>query len=585
MKIRHTASQILSEVVLDTVMTIVAVLAVISLIIEVGGFNLSADAKNKLDILTWIIIATFVAETFVKWGLQRFRFEYLKKNWPSFALISLFLILLIIVAYTAISPQTETLLHRINLSVARLYIVAAWLYIIGHLLLKGFSTGQRIARMDLPAAQIVIFSFLFVIMVGTGFLLLPRSVQEGENIGVLDALFTATSATCVTGLIVVDTGTYFSQFGQIVIVTLIQIGGLGLMTTTAFFSLILGRAMSVKESVLMSDVLSSKSLSRISHLIVSILLLTIIFEALGVLLFYISWASSGGFEHGSALYYSIFHSISAFCNAGFSLFQDSFVKLKGSLIHNLTLSALIIMGGLGFTVIMNLFRFGIFKQERLSLQTKLVLVMTVVLIILGSLLVLMIEWSEGLDGLSTPTKIISAFFQSVTTRTAGFNTISIGHLTNACYLLMMILMFIGASPGSTGGGIKTSTFSIFLGSILAMLRGRSAVEMFRRNVPREIVNKALSVIILALMLLAVFGFILLLTEEGDPMHILFELVSAFGTVGLSAGITPNLSISGKIIIIATMFIGRIGPLTLALAIGQRRENIAYEYPDEAVMIG
>jgi trk system potassium uptake protein TrkH len=487
------------------------------------------------------------------------------------------------VGYASISSQAGKKLHLINISVARAYIIIVRIYILGNLILKAISTGPRVARMNLPAAQIVALSFLLVILVGTGLLLLPGATTSSE-ISFVDALFTATSGTCVTGLIVVDTGSYFSRFGQTVILILIQIGGLGLMTTTAFFLLILGRGMSVKESVLMHDVLSSKTLARISYLIISILILTFTFELIGVLSFYFSW-SGRSFEHGSALYYSIFHSISAFCNAGFSLFRNSFEFYKGSPAQNITLTSLIVIGGLGFTVIMNLFRFVIFKRERLSLQTKLVLSMTAALIVIGTALVMVTEWDRSLKGLPLPTRIMASYFQSITTRTAGFNTINIGNLTNACYFLMMILMFIGASPGSTGGGIKTSTFGIFLGSIWSMLRGRDSVEMFRRNVPRDTVNKALSVIILAFMLLAIFGFILLLTQEGNPVHILFELISAFGTVGLSAGVTPRLTTLGKIVIITTMYIGRIGPLTLALAIGQRRAGAAYEYPDEAVMIG
>jgi len=570
---------------LNVVMAIVSVLALALLIIDVGGINLTPDtrAKYKLDVINWIIVAIFVSESFIKWGFERFRLTYLRRHWLNFAFIFGFLLLLGIVGYASISSPAGKRLHLINLSVARAYIIVVRLYILGNLLLRAISTGPRIARMNLPAAQIVAFSFLFVILVGTGLLLLPGATASSE-ISFIDALFTATSGTCVTGLIVVDTGSYFSRFGQIVILLLIQIGGLGLMTTTAFFLLILGRGISVKESVLMHDVLSSKTLARISYLIISILTLTFAFEFIGILAFYFSW-SGKSFEHGSAFYYSIFHSISAFCNAGFSLFSDSFELYKGSFMQNITLTSLIIIGGLGFTVLMNLFRFVVFKREHLSLQTKLVLTITAMLIAIGTGLVMVTEWSKSLDGLPFSTRIIASYFQSVTTRTAGFNTINIGHLTNACYFLMMILMFIGASPGSTGGGIKTSTFGIFLGSIWSMLRGRSSVEMFKRSVSEDTVNKALSVIILAFMLLAVFGFILLITQEGNPVHILFELVSAFGTVGLSAGVTPHLTALGKVVIIMTMFIGRIGPLTLALAIGQRRSSAAYEYPDEAVMIG
>ncbi|MBD3185151.1 Trk family potassium uptake protein [Candidatus Poribacteria bacterium] len=570
---------------LDLLMVIVAMLAIVSLIIEVGGFDLSMETKEQLEVLNWIIIALFLAEHFIRWGVDQFSFSYLKKHWFSFSLVFIFVFLLIIIKYPAIFKQDSDTLRFVDLSVTRAYVIIVRLYILVNLLIKGISTSSRIARANLPAAQIVSFSFIFVILFGTIFLMLPGATKAAKEISFVDALFTATSATCVTGLIVVDTGSFFSRFGQIVILILIQIGGLGLMTMTAFFSIILGRSMSVKESVLMSDVLSSSTLSKISHMIVSILILTFVFEALGILSFYLSWSDVNGFEHGSILYYSVFHSVSAFCNAGFSLFSDSFSGFKDVLSHNMTVTSLIIFGGLGFTVLMNVFRFLLFKKERLSLQTKLVLLSTACLIAVGTILILVTEWDQSLKELPLFTKILTGYFQSVTTRTAGFNTINIGGLTNACYFLMMILMFIGASPGSTGGGIKTSTFSILVGSILSMLKGRESLEMFRRNVPREIVNKALSVVILALALLAVFGFVLLFTEKADPMHILFEMVSAFGTVGLSAGLTPNLSFWGKIVIITTMFIGRIGPLTLALAIGQRQERVDYEYPDEAVMIG
>jgi trk system potassium uptake protein TrkH len=566
-------------------MAVVVILAIASLIIDIGGFDLSISTKEKLDTLNRVIITIFIAECFIKWGLAQFSLSYLKHNWPNFALIFVFLTLLIIVRYTPATLQVGGILRFINVSVARAYIVIVHLYIAGNLLIRGITTAPRIAKVNLPAAQILALSFLFVIIVGTGFLLLPRATASVEGISFINALFTASSATCVTGLIVVDTGTYFSRFGQIVIMILIQIGGLGLMTTTAFFSLILGRSMSVKESVLMSEVLSSRTLARISHLIISILILTLIFEALGVMAFYFSWTGVDRFEHGSVFYYSLFHSISAFCNAGFSLFRNSFENYKGNLSHNLTLTSLIIIGGLGFTVIMNLFRFAIFKRERLSLQTKLVLTMTITLLVLGTLLIMLSEWNNSLKEFPFLTKIMASYFQSVTTRTAGFNTINTSSLTSACYFLMMILMFIGASPGSTGGGIKTSTLGVILGSIWSVLKGRESVEIFKRRIPKDVVDNALVVIIMALILTATSGFILLLTQEGKPVHILFELFSAYGTVGLSAGITPDLTLLGKAIIIITMFVGRIGPLTLVLAIGQRKKTADYEYPDEGIMIG
>lgn len=571
---------------LNIIMVVSAVIALVSLIINMGGFDLSPKAKRNLAILDWTIVGIFISESFIKWGLQGFSIRYLRRNWPDFALIFLFLIILFaILKYTVISPQAGWLPLLVNLTFARVYLLIVRLFIVGSPIFRVISTRRRTSKSNLVPAQIVVLSFLFVIMTGTGFLLLPASTEFPREISFIDSLFTATSATCVTGLTVLDTGTYFSRFGQITILALIQIGGLGLMTITTFFSLILGKSMSIKESILMSDALNFKIISRLSGLIVSILILTFAFEALGTYFLYISWPDNQEFEQGSALYYSIFHSVSAFCNAGFSIFQDNLEGFRDNFILNMTITPLIIFGGLGFIVIMNIIRSGILRRERISLHTKLVVIVTASLIVVGTLLILMTEWRNSLKALPMSNKIMAAYFQSVTPRTAGFNTINIGNLTYACHFMMMILMFIGASPGGTGGGVKTSTFGILLGSVLAILKGRNSVEIFKRKIPRDIVNNAMLLIILSLMMLSVFGFILLFTQEGHPIHILFELFSAFGTVGLSAGVTPNLTSLGKMIIITTMFVGRVGPLTLVLAIGQQREKIAYEYPDEGVMIG
>ncbi|MGB9597331.1 MAG: TrkH family potassium uptake protein, partial [Candidatus Poribacteria bacterium] len=386
-----------------------------------------------------------------------------------------------------------------------------------------------------------------------------------------------------------DTGSYFTVFGQIVILLLIQIGGLGLMTVTTFFALIAGKNITVRESLLMSNVFNIKSLSRVSNLIMSTLALTFSFEFIGFLLLSIAW--SGEFGLGTRLYYSLFHSVSAFCNAGFSLFSNSLENYKDNLAINVIITLLIIFGGLGFITIVNLlhyFRFRILKKERLTLHTKIVLLVTGSLIITGTLVILIVEWNNSLMDLPIFTKFLASYFHSVTPRTAGFNTIDMSSLTNACYFIIIILMFIGASPGGTGGGIKTSTFGVFLANIWSMLKGRTQVEIFRRSIPKDIVTSALLLTTLTLMLLSVFAFVLLITENLMPIQIFFELFSAFGTVGLSTGITSSLTTIGKLIIIATMFIGRVGPLTLMLAISQirqRRGSIEYEYPEESVIVG
>ncbi len=590
MKIDYEKIRSSTTFTLNIVMIVVTILALVSLIINLSGIELTPSAQRNLAIFDWTIVFIFVANTFIRWGLNKFDLLYLKQNWADFVLTFSFLIILIVLlGYSPMSDTTDWLPLFINLAIVRVFVILTRLYIVGSPVIKILSLRGKKTDSKLAPAQLFVASFIFVILMGTGLLLLPEATV-GNHISIVDALFTATSATCVTGLIVVDTGSYFTLFGQLVILVLIQIGGLGLMTFTTFFSFLIRRNISVRESVFMSSTMNIKALSNVSRLLISTLTLTLSFEFIGTILIYIGWWGES-FEWGSTLYYSIFHSISAFCNAGFSLFANNLENYKSNFVVGMTVSSLFIIGGLGFIVIINLlhfFKLGIFKKEKLSLHTKVVLTLTAILIVTGFLIILSTEWNNALANLPLSTKIMGAYFHSVTPRTAGFNIINMTQLTNVCYFMIIIFMFIGASPGGTGGGIKTTTFGVFLGTIWAMLRGRTSIEAFKRSVPRDIMTNALLLITLSLMFLAGFAFILLITEDAPPLHILFELFSAFGTVGLSAGITPYLTHIGKLIIIITMFIGRVGPLTMVLAIGQirqRRKNVEFQYPEESVIIG
>jgi len=524
MPINNEKFKKIATLVLNIILVIITVLAVVSLIINLGGFEVSPTAQKDLAILDWIIVFIFTADVFVRWAINGFKLAYLRRNLPDLILTFSFLILILAVfGYSPASLRTDWLPLFINLTIARIFLVLSRLYIVGSPLIRVLSRKSRLSESKLAPAQLFILSFVFVILMGTGLLLIPQATNSGK-ISIVDALFTASSATCVTGLIVVDTGSYFTTFGQLVTLVLIQIGGLGLMTVTTFFTLLAGKSMSVRESVLMSSTLNIKSISRVSNLIVSTLILTITFEFLGMIFLYIAWAGTGGFEWGSTLYYSIYHSVSSFCNAGFSLFSNNLENYKGDFIVNMTVTFLIISGGIGFVTIVNLlhyFRFGIFKKERLLLHTKIILTVTGILIVSGTLIILAVEWNKGLADMPLSTKLMGSYFQSVTPRTAGFNTISMANLTNACYFIVIILMFIGASPGGTGGGIKTSTFGVFIGTIWSMLKGRNQVEMFKRSIPKDIVTSALLLTTLTLMLLSVFSFVLLTTE--DAMTIKFSL--------------------------------------------------------------
>jgi trk system potassium uptake protein TrkH len=455
------------------------------------------------------------------------------------------------------------------------------------------STDQK--KMRVHPSRTIIFSFLGAIVLGWILLSLPQASRE-TPLSLVDSLFTATSATCVTGLIVVDTGSRFTPFGQVVILALIQLGGLGIMTFSTLFLLMVGKGLSIKHRLILQESLSQYPLKDMFRLLRYVISFTLVVEVLGALLLYGRFIRL--YPPGQAAYHAVFHSISAFCNAGFSLYQTSFVAFQSDLGINLVMTALIILGGLGFFVMADLNimeRLTSFKTpRRLSLHTKTVFAVTGSLLLAGTLLVLLLEWRNTLAGLPIETKLITSFFQAVTARTAGFNTLFTDKLNNATLFLLITLMFIGASPGSTGGGIKTSTFGVLVALMLARLRGRRNVELFHRTVSLAIVSRAISVAALALITVAFITIVLTVTEgglvnshleRGRFLELLFETTSAFGTVGLSTGVTSSLTILGKILVSITIFIGRVGPLTLALAIGQKAVRSTYEYPEENVMVG
>ena len=432
---------------------------------------------------------------------------------------------------------------------------------------------------------IIFSSFLSLIALGTVLLLLPVATHTG-SIKFVDALFTASSAVTVTGLVVADTATYFSPFGQTVILVLLQIGGLGFMTFSTLFLLLIGRSVPFQDKLIIENDFTTGSYSSIRDLIRKIFLLTVSFELIGSLLLYIQFRN---LNVERAAFSAVFHSISAFCNAGFSVFSNSFEDFIGHPGINVTLMALIICGGLGFLVLNEVYmwlRKRIRSVNRFSLHTKLVLLTSLLLIIGGFLAILVVELCCGKSENSLGTTLLSALFQSVTARTAGFSTININIFSHASIFILLLLMFIGAAPGSTGGGIKTSTFGTVLAYFRCSLKGQERINLFYRNIPVKTVEKAFIVIILSFIFISFSFLLMLVVEKGtDMIPILFETVSAFGTVGLSLGITGGLSVAAKLIISFTMLIGRIGPLTLLLALSRKESKGVFNYPEENIMIG
>lgn len=447
----------------------------------------------------------------------------------------------------------------------------------------------------LTPPQRLVIAFLLLILLGSGILMLPGTTTSGD-IAYVDALFTATSAVCVTGLVVKDTGTYFTGLGQGVIIALIQLGGLGIMTFSTIFLYLLGKQPTLREEAVLQETFSHSPMRRLNHLIISIVVFTLVMELIGAVTYFTYWARE--FPFGKALLISLFHSISAFCNAGFCLFSDSFAGYQANWTININTIVLIITGGIGFLVILEIYeRYSgqkISRQKSPSLHARLTIITTVVLIAVGGIYFFFVEYNQILKGTPLYHKTLISLFQSVTARTAGFNTVDFYSLSNSTLFFFIILMFIGASPGSCGGGVKTTTIAVFFAAVRSRLRGEEYVHILNRSISDQSVARAISVIISAVLVIIVITITLLITQLGSTSHVesrgmfleyLFEAVSAFGTVGLSMGTTARLDTVGKVLIILLMFIGRLGPLTLALSIRPRSVTTEVRYTEENVMIG
>ncbi|MBG9790649.1 TrkH family potassium uptake protein [Brevibacillus laterosporus] len=445
---------------------------------------------------------------------------------------------------------------------------------------------KLIKKFHLSPPKVLVLGFALIIAIGTILLTLPIATNDGQGLSWINAFFTSTSATCVTGLVVTDTGTTFTMFGQLVILALIQVGGLGFMTLATFFALLMGKKISLKQRLLLQESLNQISIEGVVRLAKMLLIFTGLIELTGGILLTLRFAFDMPFA--KALYYGMFHSISNFNNAGFDLMGEfsSLTKYVSDPIVNLTVCALIILGGIGFIVMAEVY--GYRETKRLSLHTKVVLTTTAILIVVGTLAILILEFTNAktLQPLSPIGKFFGALYQSVTARTAGSNTISIGDMRQSSLFFIIVLMFIGASPGSTGGGIKTTTFATLLGAVWAQIKGREDVIFYRQRILPHMIYKSLTVTMIALFIVIVVSMILTITEPGkDFLMILFESVSAFATVGLSMGLTPDLSDIGKLVISLTMFAGRVGPLTIAFALAQRNRKEYFRYPKGKIMIG
>lgn len=432
---------------------------------------------------------------------------------------------------------------------------------------------------------VIAYGFAALIIIGTLLLMLPFSTTDGKSPHITTALFTSTSAVCVTGLAVVDVNDFWSPFGETVILLLLQIGGFGFMTSATLILLALGRRIGLRERLLIKEAMGVTQMGGVVRITQQMAFFTIIIEVLGSALIYLRLSTQ--YTSGTALWKSIFLSVSAFNNCGFDLF-GGYMSISGYLTDPLvvlTVAGLVIFGGISYMVVLDMLKRRSFT--RLSLDSKLVITCTAFLLLFGMVVILIAEYGnpQTIGALSFPQKLLNAFFHSVTCRTSGFSTFSIGNLALYSLFFSMLLMFIGGSAGSTAGGVKVNTFGLLIATLLSTLRGNDATTAFGRQITVEQINRALTMIILAAVLVSVIVFCLSITEDFGFHDLAFETISAFGTVGLSTGITPQLSIAGRLLIILTMFIGRIGPLTLILSLTMRLHPSDYAYPKEMVRIG
>lgn len=574
--------------------SLVAVLA-LGLLIYSIGFPQN-DESRKIEIFFMKFLFGFYMLNYVVRFLYTFEpGKFLRSTWLELTLITL----LVIEAFSTLifsAPLVQGILNLIGFGgFLQIYHLILQFILLVLLLIDLAKVSTLLDLINLEPSTMFIISFIILIGGGTLLLMLPEMTTDHMGADWMTALFTSTSASCVTGLIVVDTATYYSLKGHLVIMLLIQAGGLNIISFATFFASLYSKGVGIKHHSMMQDFFSSGSLFDAKALLRQIIFLTLLIESIGAILIYSLWDSSINFtSEGQRIFYSVFHAISAFNNAGFSLFTNNLYEpfVRHSYLLHLVFAGLIFFGSLGFSTIRDVFGISSMKErmrlpwKKLQLSSQISLYGSILLTVFGAVIFYMIEHDNTLNGQNIFEAGISSVFQSITCRTAGFNTVDMAQLAVPTLILMIFLMFVGASSGSTGGGIKTSTFAIIMVSAIATLRGKRNLELFRHNIAWELLNKAFSIFIFSASFIFIATFFLSILEPGtDIIDLLFEEVSAFGTVGLSTGITAGTTDASKLILIASMFVGRIGTLTLGFALSKKVLTVAYRYPNAHFMVG
>ncbi|GGH76759.1 MAG: ATPase [Bacteroidetes bacterium] len=568
----------------------------IFVLIYFHGFQLDLPERAVVEFTVKFSIGFYLLKYVIEFIYSFSPIQHLKETkWEGILMAFLFLnILSINIFGTEIMGFLGGVIGMETLDQFFILFIQGYFLLIVFLELGKASTFLPFASLSPPA--LLALSFIFLILIGSGLLMLPEMTVPGKVLTYGEALFTSISASCVTGLQVVDTATHFSFKGQFLIMLLFQLGGLNIISFATFFAIFTKKGIGIRHQSLIQANYSNESLTSSAELFRKIIRFTFQIEALGALLIFFSWGDHMTFNSlGQRIFYSFFHSISAFNNAGFSLFTNGLMEspIQQSYLLHIVIACIIIFGGLGFGTIKDLFTLRQVRErmqkpwKTLTTGSKISLYSTGVLLALGFIVFFALEYNNTLSNTSTSSKVVTSFFQSVTTRTAGFNTVDIGSLTLPVLIFFIFLMFIGASTGSTGGGIKTSTFALVFLSAWATIRGKKKVEIFKQTIPWELLNRAFSIFLFSATTMLVGIFILAISDSHLGLaRLAFEEVSAFCTVGLSTGITAELSGMGKAVIMVSMFIGRIGTITLAFALSSRkRESNDYKYPKANFMVG
>lgn len=574
----------------------IASLLALAVFLYYYGFPHPPERLVLLVGVTKSIFGFFVLSYIIRVIFAIHSWQYIRNSLFEAALIVLLLIDIVSVFLFGFNAL-ENLFLNLNIeNFTPFYILFIQSYLLLLVGLEVTKVSTSITSIKLKPATTFIYSFLLLLLVGTGLLMLPEMTTKG-SMPFIDALFTAVSAACVTGLAVVDTQTFFTFKGHLVILLLFQLGGIGILTFATFFALFLKKGVGISHQAMIRDFMSEDSLFNAKGMLKQIIIFTLLIECIGAFLIYLSWDVNTPFydDAGEMIFQSVFHSISAFCNAGFSLMSGGLNEdyLQNAYILHLVVGMLIIFGSLGFPALRDIFGINNIRArlatpwKRWKLSTRIAVWATFALVLFGMGAFYLLESNtEILAGKTGFQQLVTSFFQSVITRTAGFNTVDIGALSTPTAILFIFLMFIGASSGSTGGGIKTSTFVLILLSVITTIRGKKSLELGGRSISFDLLNKAYTIFIFSATYILVGTFFLAYFEpKMSVLDLVFEQVSAFCTVGLTRGITPDLSTPSKLILISSMYVGRVGTLTLAFALASRVDSTNYRYPKAHILVG